>query len=394
MEKILKKYPKDLNYLFVSFLFSSFIFFWGINFNFLQIRFLIFLLIVPILFKLDKIFIKKIIKYLIVTCLILFHFIFQSSSYTLDFFFYVIGFFLLCIIFEKYKKHFFERLDQIIYIFLIFLFNYLLVSFFSSEDYFIQVSSSCIGCFSILREFFLENSHFGMSIIPVIFYLLFISKIKIPIRIVLLFLIFILSYLNSSITLVAGLLILIACTSFIYWKKKRIFVLFLILMSLINIFNKDILKEKNKVIDIFIKKENVNLSSEVYLASLFVAKKALFNKPFGYGFNNYFKAFDEYIEDFKPFNKEVLILNRKDASNNFSKIITEFGIFSLFYFYFLVSFFLKKNVDNRLKLFLIIPLIIQTFIRGVGYFNGGFLLFLIYSFILWKEKSNFSLNTK
>jgi hypothetical protein len=123
------------------------------------------------------------------------------------------------------------------------------------------------------------------------------------------------------------------------------------------------------------------------LASFFVAKKAISTKLFGYGFNNYHHAFDEFIEDFKPSNKYVLVLNRKDASNNFSKIITEFGIFSFFYFYLLLSFFIRKNVDSNIILFLIIPLIIQTFFRGAGYFNGGFLLFLIYTFLIWKEKT-------
>ena len=73
MEKNLTKYTKDLNYLFISFLFSSFIFFWDISFNFLQLRFLIFLLIIPILFKLDKILIKKTIKYFLVPFLIFLH---------------------------------------------------------------------------------------------------------------------------------------------------------------------------------------------------------------------------------------------------------------------------------------------------------------------------------
>ena len=33
--------------------------------------------------------------------------------------------------------------------------------------------------------------------------------------------------------------------------------------------------------------------------------------------------------------------------------------------------------------FLILPIIIQTFVRGAGYFNGGFLLFVFYAFVLW-----------
>lgn len=387
MEKNLTKYTKDLNYLFISFLFSSFIFFWDISFNFLQLRFLIFLLIIPILFKLDKILIKKTIKYFLVPFLIFLHTIIQSPDISLNIFLEVLGFFFLCIIFKEYKNHFFEKLDQVIYIFILFLFLYIIFSFFSWDEYLVQVSSTCIGCFSILREFFNENSHFGIAIVPVIFYLLFLSKTETPIKLILLSLIFILSYLNLSITLVAGLIVLIASIPFMFWKNKKSLILFLIFIFFIIISSKNFLNNKNKISDILLKPKQINLSSEVYLASMFVAKKALLNKPFGYGFNNYNIAFDEFINEFDPFNKHVLVLNRKDASNNLSKIITEFGVFSIFYFYFLISFFLKKNVSNKIKLFLLIPLIIQTFFRGAGYFNGGFLLFLVFSFLLWKEKS-------
>ena len=387
MEKILIEYTKNLNYFFTSFLFASFIFFWGINFNFLQLRFLIFLLIIPIILKVDKILFKKITKYFLVATLIFIHNIVQSSIFSLNIIFEIFGFFLLCIIFEVYKKHFFEKLDQIINIFLFMLFSYILLSYFSWDDYSVQVSDNCIGCFSILREFFNENSHFGLAIVPVIFYLLFLSKMNISIRIIFLFFIIILSYLNPSMTLLAGLVVTIFIVSPKFWKFKKLTVLCIFFFFYAIFSNNYFLKEKNKIIDVFKKPQNINLSSEVYLASFFVAKKAILKKPLGYGFNNYHLAFDEFIKDFKPHNKLVLVLNRKDASNNFSKIISEFGIFSFFYFYLLLSFFIKKNVDTNIRLFLIIPLIIQTFFRGAGYFNGGFLLFLIYTFLLWKEKT-------
>lgn len=388
MEKILKKKNINLNQIFISFLFSSFIFFWGINFNFLQPRFLIFLLIIPILFKLDKILIKKIIKYFFFACLVFFHSIIQTSNNSFYFLFEIFGFFFLCIIFDVYKNHFFEKINQIIFIFLIFLFGYIIISYFTWDDYSVQVSNSCIGCFSILREFFNENSHFAIAITPVIFLILFSSNIKSLNKSILLFLIFILSYLNPSITLIAGLMVLIFGSSLIFWKTKKTLILFIISIFLIIISNKHILNDRNNITDIFTQPQKINLSSEVYLASLYVAKKAIFTKPLGYGFNNYHYAFDEFIEDFKPSNKQVLLLNRKDASNNFSKIITEFGVLSFFYFYLLISFFFNKNIDNKTKLFLIIPLIIQTFVRGAGYFNGGFLLFAIYLFILCKNQSN------
>ena len=394
MEKILIKFTKDLNHLLVSFLFSSFIFLWGINLDFLQLRFLIFLLIIPILIKIDKILIKKFIIYFFVTCLVFFHSISQFPISSYNFFFEILGFFLLCIIFDVYKNYFFEKIGQIIYIFLVLLFAYLIFSFFSWDDYFLQVSSTCIGCFSILREFFNENSHFAIAIIPVIFHILFLSNLNKSIRLILLSIIFALCYVNPSITLVAGLMALVFAITFMFWETKKKLILFMSVIFLIIVSNKQVLNQKNKIFDIFTKPQIINLSSEVYLASFFIAKKAIFTKPFGYGFNNYHQAFDEFIEDFKPANKDVLVLNRKDASNNFSKIITEFGVLSFFYFYLLISFFFKKNIDNRTKLFLIIPVIIQTLFRGAGYFNGGFLLFVIYIFLLWKNNSDINYKFK
>jgi hypothetical protein len=139
------------------------------------------------------------------------------------------------------------------------------------------------------------------------------------------------------------------------------------------------LEEFNKDKDQSIK---INLSGEVLRTSFVVAKKAFFNKPLGYGFNNYNEAYEQFIDEIAIYNWETRGLNTKDASNNFSKIVTEFGIFSLFFFYFVISFFFSKNIDSKIKIFLILPIIIQLFIRGSGYFNGGFILFSFYALIL------------
>ena len=73
---------------------------------------------------------------------------------------------------------------------------------------------------------------------------------------------------------------------------------------------------KVKIADFFNKNNNINLSTEVYKTSYIIAKKALFYKPLGYGFNNYSEAFNSFVGDLTINNKEVLLLNAKDASNN------------------------------------------------------------------------------
>lgn len=108
---------------------------------------------------------------------------------------------------------------------------------------------------------------------------------------------------------------------------------------------------KIKFLDFFIKNNNINLSTEVYKTSYLVAKNAILTKPLGYGFNNYSEAFDQFSINFDIYNKQVLLLNKKDASNNFSKIVTEFGIFSIFFFYCLISFFLIIKLTIKLRYF-------------------------------------------
>lgn len=380
---LIEKYGKNIKTTCVSFLFSFFIFFWGVSFSYLQLRFSIFLLIIPILINFDKVILQKSIKYFLISLLLFLHLFLQSNFLLFTDIYDLIGLFFLLIIFDIYKKYFFENLDQIISIFILSLFLYIFFSYNSYENYFTSVSDNCLGCFSILREFFNENSHFGMVASTVIFYLIFISRIYPLLKYVMIIFFAVICYMNPSITAAAGFVFLIFNIFFLLFNKaKKTFILAIIICFII-LLNKEIWKERNKISHFFVKTSQINLSTEVYMASLFVTKKAILNKPLGYGFNNYHEAHDTFIKDFSAHNKIVLKLNREDASNNFSKIITEFGLFSLFYFYFLIAFFLNKKIDKKIKIFLIIPLFIETFIRGAGYFNGGFLLFFFYAFYLW-----------
>ena len=78
--------------------------------------------------------------------------------------------------------------------------------------------------------------------------------------------------------------------------------------------------------------------------------------------------------------------NKNDGSNNFSKLITEFGIFSLILFYLIFNCMLKDNKNFSKNIFFY-SIIITQLIRGAGYFNGGYLLcvFIILTFIYNKN---------
>ena len=368
----------------ICLIFSFNIFFWGVTFNFIQLRFLIFLLIFPILLNFNKRITSKLIKYFLISLVLFLHLFFQSNIFFFNYLYSIIGLFLIMVILDTYKDFFLNNLDKIIYFFLIFFYLFIIFQFFSFDDYFKQVSNNCVGCFSILRVFFKENSHLALIAPPVIFYLLFISNYNKFINYFSVIIFLLICFVNPSLTLYIGLIILFFFTLFFkikLFKLKKIFLILLICFTLFKLYTDNV--AKIKVADLFNENNNINLSTEVYKTSFLVAKNTIFYKPLGYGFNNYSEAFDKFVGDPIIYNKEVLLLNKKDASNNFSKIVTEFGIFSIFFFYFLISFLFNNKIDNKIRIFLALPIIIQTFVRGAGYFNGGFVLFVFFAFVLW-----------
>jgi|688.fasta_scaffold44268_3 hypothetical protein len=377
---------KNLSTNFKSLLFSFNIFFWGITYSTVQLRFLILLLIVPIFISCSKQILSKFLKYFLFAILLLLHLFFQSKTFALYNILSILGLLFFLIILDTQKTFFFENLNKIIFIFLTVFLIYIVINFYSYDDYFKQVSGSCIGCFSILRKFFNENSHLALMAIPTIFYLTFISNYNKYLNLIYLILFLLICFVNPSLTLYVGVISLFL---FILFFKIQVtnfnIVIILILLSFALIKLSVDNSSRDKVLDFFKTKNDINLSTEVYQTSLLVAKNAILHKPFGYGFNNYNEAFDQFAPDIKVYNQLVILLNKKDASNNFSKIVTEFGIFSFFFFYFLISFLINKKINKKIKIFLMLPILIQTFIRGVGYFNGGFILFLILAFIIWRN---------
>ena len=368
----------------ICLLFSFNIFFWGITFNFIQLRFLIFLLIFPILLNFNKIIISKFIKYFLISLVLFLHLFFQSNIFLFNYLYSIFGLFLIMVILDTYKDFFLNHLDKIIYFFLISFYLFIIFQFFSFDDYFKQVSSNCVGCFSILRIFFKENSHLALIAPPVIFYLLFISNYNKFINYFSVIIFLLICFVNPSLTLYIGLIILVFFALFFKLKLFKFQIISLTLMICFTLFMLYTDRvAKIKVTDFFNENNNINLSTEVYKTSYLVAKNTIFNKPLGYGFNNYSEAFDKFVGKLNIYNKDVFLLNRKDASNNFSKIVTEFGIFSIFFFYFLTSFLFNNKIDNKIRIFLALPIIIQTFVRGAGYFNGGFFLFVFFAFVLW-----------
>lgn len=330
-----------------------------------------------------------------------------------------LGFFFLLLLSLFYKKKILKNLDYIV-IFSLFIFSVsLLFSDIQSTDP--ASFSNLINCHLFNYKFvnkliFQENSHLAMVIPVLLFYLLFKNNENYSLKNILisLYYIFIL-FAFPSTTLIVNTIILISLYFFLDYKKffKNFFLLMIIILALflvlvvkkcnfkllnlkesisdsINIqygskeekFN-DYLSYKNEIY----KKYNTlpiqesfykDYSVAVYVNSLKISLATLQDHFFGYGINNYEKAFINYMgtKVIPPY-REIYLLNYNDGSNNFTKLIVEFGIFSFFIFFLYFKFFFNISVDKKNKFFMLGLITIQFF-RGAGYFNGGFLLILIF----------------
>lgn len=137
-----------------------------------------------------------------------------------------------------------------------------------------------------------------------------------------------------------------------------------------------------------------SLSQAVYTNSFKILTRSLEYNKWGAGFDNYNLIFNKFIEATsknitkdKDVNKDVKILNINDASNNFVKLTVEFGIFIIPFFILIFVFSINRMVPVELKVFVLVLLMTQLFLRGAGYFNGGFLICIsIMIFSLFSKK--------
>ena len=108
---------------------------------------------------------------------------------------------------------------------------------------------------------------------------------------------------------------------------------------------------------------------------------------FGVGINNYDQLFEKYREKQDIFGGEENFLNIEDASNNFSKIIGEFGIFGLILYFFLLIRLIKIDPSNSFQIFLITATLSQS-LRGVGYFTAAFVILITFLYLNIHEKKS------
>jgi len=404
----------------------SFIFLWDIKYNFYQFRYLIIIPFLLIIINFKNTNYNLFLKYSLLPFIILIHFFLANTSNAMNLEYRdLFGILLLFIIF--YVALFFNdviinNLDKYINSFIIIFSISFLIFFFLTDS---KIILNCYnGWFFQTKFIFVENSHFAIIAIPIInYYSLvfcelknFSNNNKIIFAFFILFLI--ISFLNFSTTFLVGLIITNLYLLLFYKNNLKIKILSIIfiLVSFFIIFNKsqcaarsinlikfvphyykesalskyfkEVVLNKyfsieidptKKEDEIYFEKVTINMSIETFLTSLRVTFKSIKDNPFGVGFNRYQDAHKKYINQLGITSLGVKKNNIYDGSSNISKIITEFGIFGIIFILAFIYTALKFK-DFGSKKFFLISLISLQFLRGVGYFNGGFLLVAILYF--------------
>ena len=334
--------------------------------------------------------------------------------------------YLTIILIFYYNNLILENIKYLVNIFYSFFFLYLLYIFFINDNFFNFNLINCSNIFRFDKFLFKELSHFHILSVPVILFSIVNLKETLSKKLNLFFavLLFLFSIFNFSLTFFVGILCgtiitLITCKNLS--KFVLITLLFINLLNIgiffsqdnqcigqkvpTNIINKNeldhidnkrpVLSPKQKLFDTGILNDNEvqsNYSYKVYKNSLLVSIESLKNKFFGYGFDNYNLAFNNYKP--KNYDEEKKIspyrsLNQFDASNNLSKLISEFGVFFLIISLIIIFKCRSTNLDDKQKSLIYTLLFMQIFIRGTGIFNNGFIIIsviLLFS-LFFKKKT-------
>lgn len=381
-------------------LICSGIFFWDIEYNYFKLETLIAILLINSFINNNFLEDLKKVKvfYIIIVQTFLLDLI-NQDQFLLESYVKLLYLLILELIVIRNLDFISKNLHNIVLSFFIIFISYTFL-------YLYEPSQHCLGCFSIYRRFYTENSHLGMMAPSIIifgfFYIISFKKFIFGF----LYLVFSFILLNNfSSTFLIGLLGSIFFLSFISYKNLKAKILFryaiLFLSFTLMIFKPEIsyiLKSKllpadveevvdNKVLSNqgkqVIKKYDISkywlgLSAEVYLKSVISSYEIFKDNFFGVGFDKYKIYVDNKMFIFRHSLSPKL--NNQDASQNFSKGISELGILFFYSFYLIFVFTKSKDVPVELKNFFITLLLIQVFVRGAGYFNGGYLFSFLFIF--------------
>jgi len=388
--------------------FSFSIFFWDLNIKGFDFRITIFFLAFLTLFHPSFMrFIKNIYFFfgLLVVIFIAIHLYLNLTFDNQTIFFFpkeiiyiLVTYFVIFFNLEFIRENLKEILFFFIFCFIIStIINFLWIDYNNLANiYYRGISLSCSyigGWHGYTRFFFNENSHLAMMSVPVFLYFFLgfeLNKLTLFKKFFII-IFFLFSIINYTLTFLVGIIlgilsVFISNLKYIHQKEIYIKILFLISLCFFFLISDPECRNKfyNSSSAITTENKNLDLSSAVFVNSLNIAKVTITERPFGWGLNRYEVAYTKYIINNKSiykldeYHSELFKwnLNIKDASNNFAKLVTEFGFFSLIIFMYLVYFSFSSKASLQEKLFLN-SLIISQFLRGAGYFNGGFLICLL-----------------
>ena len=397
----------------------------GFKFDFLDARYLLFLILPIFIYDYSLIKKKKLINFIFLFLILIIsaHTLVLNYIKVIDYSLMEFSKFCLSIIYILiivfYRDFILKNILKIINLFLIFYFVLILTNSFL--NYYNNEVVCLFGCFSKNREIFKEASHLAfISPLVIIYYLNVVEIKKLNLIYKFLILFFFISILNNLSTTLLGTIIissvLIFITNYKFVINKKKFMLLIVFFTLLipfdrntvvkidqfydvsslidnkyinyvdknlitnNIFsNYDLdnnIKEKIKKIDNPGKSKN--LSIETLITNTKLAIYSLSTDYIGWGIHNYKYAHKTYISKVNTSNVVgTLWLNSQDGTNNFNKGVVEFGF--IFFVPILMIIYLlfdrKISINNKLLIFPI--LFSQTFIRGAGFFNGGYIVFLI-----------------
>ena len=438
----------------VIFLFSVSIFLSFVNFYFLELRFF-YLLTILFIFLDKNIFKKKFFNLAKISTIIFFtvllhlfinNLFFKEIFFQFETFIQIFIISLSVFIIYYFKKVLLSNLRKIFDFFLYyFLIAILIYSVIDQGILFDTLYKCDLGFFYYTRFIFNENSHFAIIAIPVILNFIFninyYFKNKILFILNLVFIFF--AFGNFSLTFYLGSLFSIILIIVCYKNLNKLKISFLIIFILFtnifliygsninkflsfdknencisqsenivkkynlqsdqNLFKGNVETPKEKLKNIFFK-DVYNLSIGIHLYSIYVAKEALIQNPFGYGihnYRNYRNLIDKNIKKEGTGLNEMLVFreaympkifapvinfNLNSGSNNFSKILVEFGIFGILLLIFYIIVIFSRKVPTNIKFLLLPTIFIQLFIRGTGYFNSGFLIISIFLIIIMIDR--------
>ncbi len=359
---------------------------------------------------------KKIISILLFLIIHFFLVIIQSKGNFfkdnfLHYAFTLISILTVILLYDQLKKNFITIIKYFMIIFNSFFIIF--VSFYLFENGSFNVD--CYnGIFSETEFIFNENSHFGLISSAVILYNTNIILENQNSKHKHFFLVNTLIFtLISFLSISTSFLFIILSLSIIFLIinnsiKKKLFYFGMIVVSILflnfkeqcNYRSIENIKQAAKTIDINFsdteEKEEVDyqikvpdqaLSYKVFLKSIQIGVFTLPKNVFGVGINNYDQLFEKYREKQDIFGGEENFLNIEDASNNFSKIIGEFGIFGLILYFFLLIRLIKIDPSNSFQIFLITATLSQS-LRGVGYFTAAFVILITFLYLNIHEKKS------